>query len=160
MILYTTCGIIQYRGQGQRPDGAVDGSHANRGRVQCLSSHNICRPSPTVLSAFMQSPRSLHPFLRTPLLSPQRAAGILFAYRNNVLCICANCVELELYKRNWVPAGLYDVVSSHFDMFAFRLYSPHRLFPGPVVHIKGCGCFCFRSFFVCIRACTKDRHWL
>lgn len=106
LILYTTCGIIQYRGQGQRPDGAVDGSHANRGRVQCLSSHNICRPSPTVLSAFMQSPRSLHPFLRTPLLSPQRAAGILFAYRNNVLCICANCVELELYKRNWVPAGL------------------------------------------------------
>lgn len=62
LILYTTCGIIQYRGQGQRPDGAVDGSHANRGRVQCLSSHNICRPSPTVLSAFMQSPRSLHPF--------------------------------------------------------------------------------------------------
>lgn len=66
-----------------------------------ISDGSICFHAVT---SFLTS--FLYPFLRTPLLSPQRAAGILFAYRNNVLCICANCVELELYKRNWVPAGL------------------------------------------------------
>ena len=111
----------------------------------------------------MQSPRSLHPFFILsygPRCFPRKEQrGFFFVHRNNVLCIRANCVELKLYKRNWIPVGLNlflpvctVLLPLTLTCYVVRLYSPHRLFPGPVVYIKGCGCFGFRSFFVCIRA--------
>lgn len=131
-----------------------------------LSDGSICFHA---ITSFLTS--FLYPFFILsygPRCFPRKEQrGFFFVHRNNVLCIRANCVELKLYKRNWVPVGLNLFLPVFTVLFSLtltccvvRLYSPHRLFPGPVVHIKGCGCFCFRSFFVCIRACTKDRHWL